>query len=993
MGWSGMAERQFGPYRLVRQIAVGGMAEIHLAKTKGIAGFEKYVALKMIHPNFAEDEQFIQMLVDEAKIAVQLNHGNIAQTFDLGRVGDTFYITMEFVDGADLYKILRRGSEVDIEMPLDVCAFVGKEVASALDHAHRKKDHAGKSLGIVHRDVSPQNVLISYAGEVKLVDFGIAKATMKARQTAAGVIKGKYYYMSPEQAWGDPIDFRSDIFSAGIVLYEMLTGQMLYLEEDLHKLLDMARKAEIAPPSTLRRGIPPQLERIVMHALAKMPGERYQSASDFATDLERFLHAYSPVFTATKLAGLMKKILGDPDRPQEAEYQVEVRDGKISTLNPDELIHDKEEIRDENSVIFRVADLQPKQPAPPPQKPTGSPAGRVTRQSELDEVAPPRPPPKGPNRTPGQIPKIAKPTPPVGAPQAQAQRTQPTPPRAQPVAAPPRASTPQPVPRAQNPRPPSKPPRQMHDETRQVVPPARSTWSEQDHEDTLSGHDDDLDNIGERTMISAAPGMAPGGGGGFMMDGGGEDGIDATMITGAPQRPDTDEQTSDDDLGGQTLLGVSANDSDDAADDDDAPTHTPSDEDGPTLQRDPFPAKVKPRTQGKRGPAPPALAAKIHAPAVSELRKPRASRRTPAGGVPQGNVLQQMIGAQSNEPMPAPVPSRANRNEDSNASTLPQQPSPVAGLALGSAQQHGSPMPMHAPPMQQPQPYNPQQQNPYGTDASGMPIGVSTPPPGTPMQMVPGVPPHLQPYAMQQQYQQQYPGYPPPQYQQPYPPQPNNVSPGALYQFQPAGAPPPQQMSLTGQMRLFEADEIPSQYKVAGSKWLKLVIAGVIAISVAAGGTYIVLRQLREAPPTVGTVHIESAPAGAEVYWDGSKLDKKTPLTVDGVPVGSRHEIRVQMTGHTTYTESVLVPKKGGEVPVMAMMKVISGKIRVITHPDGAEIRIDGEIRGRAPTTLNDIDLTSAKQIELRLKEYQPYIQPLTWPANGEIDLDIKLLK
>src|SRR6185312_10004705 len=259
-----VAERQFGPYRLVRQIAVGGMAEIHLAKTKGIAGFEKYVALKMIHPNFAEDDQFIQMLVDEAKIAVQLNHGNIAQTFDLGRVGDTYYITMEYVDGADLYKLLRRSSEMDLETPLDVCAFVGKEIASALDHAHRKKDHTGKPLGIVHRDVSPQNVLISFSGEVKLVDFGIAKATMKARQTAVGVIKGKYYYMSPEQAWGDPIDARSDIFSAGIVLYEMMTGQMLYLEEDLHRLLDVVRKAAIAPPSSQRMGVPRELEGVVM---------------------------------------------------------------------------------------------------------------------------------------------------------------------------------------------------------------------------------------------------------------------------------------------------------------------------------------------------------------------------------------------------------------------------------------------------------------------------------------------------------------------------------------------------------------------------------------------------------------------------------------------------------------------------------------------------------------------------------------------------------
>ncbi|MBA3819310.1 MAG: serine/threonine protein kinase, partial [Deltaproteobacteria bacterium] len=354
----------------MRQIAVGGMAEIHLAKTRGIAGFEKYVALKMIHPNFAEDEQFIQMLVDEAKIAVQLTHGNIAQTFDLGRVGDTYYITMEYVDGADLYKILRRSSEQDMDMPLDVCAFIGKEVASALDHAHRKRDNFGKNLGIVHRDVSPQNVLVSYAGEVKLVDFGIAKATMKARQTAVGVIKGKYYYMSPEQASGEQIDHRSDIFSAGIVLYELITGQMLYLEEDLQKLLDMARQADIAPPSTLRKGVPPQLERIVMHALARNAADRYQNAGDFANDLERFLHAYSPVFTAGKIAALIRRVLGDPMTvPAVAEQDypsVEIHDGANATftLSSADLLKERAELRDENSVIFRVDELQP--PAPQP---------------------------------------------------------------------------------------------------------------------------------------------------------------------------------------------------------------------------------------------------------------------------------------------------------------------------------------------------------------------------------------------------------------------------------------------------------------------------------------------------------------------------------------------------------------------------------------------------------------------------------------------------
>ncbi len=284
-------DRQFGPYRLVHQIATGGMAEIHLAKTKGVGGFEKYVALKMIHPNYSSDEHFIQMLIDEAKISVQLQHVNIAHIFDLGRVEDTYYIAMEYVDGCDLFRILRRASEKDVVMPIEIAAYVAKEVAAGLDYAHRKRDTQGRSMGIVHRDISPQNILLSTAGEVKIVDFGIAKATMRARQTAAGVIKGKYYYMSPEQAWGDAVDARSDIFSAGILLYEMLTGQMLYLEEDMTKLLDIVRKANIPPPSTKRKEVPRELDRIVMRALAKKADLRWQSAHDFGGALERLLES------------------------------------------------------------------------------------------------------------------------------------------------------------------------------------------------------------------------------------------------------------------------------------------------------------------------------------------------------------------------------------------------------------------------------------------------------------------------------------------------------------------------------------------------------------------------------------------------------------------------------------------------------------------------------------------------------------------------------
>jgi serine/threonine protein kinase len=889
-----VAERQFGPYRLVRQIAVGGMAEIHLAKTKGIAGFEKYVALKMIHPNFAEDEQFIQMLVDEAKIAVQLTHGNIAQTFDLGRVGETYYITMEFVDGADLYKILRRASEQDLEMPLDVCAFIGKEVASALDHAHRKKDHVGKPLGIVHRDVSPQNVLISYAGEIKLVDFGIAKATMKARQTAVGVIKGKYYYMSPEQAWGDPIDYRSDIFSAGIVLYEMITGQMLYLEEDLHKLLDMARKADIAPPSRLRRGVPPQLEKIVMHALQKAPGDRYQNAGDFATDLERFLHAYSPVFTAGKISGLIKQVIGDPMQIPTNDPgfpSIEIRDGINSThtIDDSELAHaeDKDDLRTENSVIFRVDELKPDAPRakPVPVQPS--------RKGEL-----PLPANKIPSVKPASKPPVDKVRP--------------------------------------------QKPRHAHEETRQLVSAAPPTTddsglldpgtgrklsvSQWDSIDT-DGSGEDLENIGERTMISAPSGM------GFMMDVAGEDGVDATMITGAPT-PDHD--TSDDE----------------------DPSDAIEDEEGPTLSRDMAQITAKPaaRVSKNKVQPPPALAAKINAPAVSALRQPKASRRTPGQGVPASNVLQQIVGAQASEPMPVPRP----------ATQPPQQfPQPP---------QFPSATPGGQPAMG------------YTADASGLPLGVPTPPGMTPLAN-PNIPAHLQPYMHAQgapPYQQQMPQQGYPQYQQ--------MSPGSLYQM---GYPPPQPMTLTGQMRLYEVDEIPSQYKLGAAKkrWFSYVIASIIAVSVAAIATFLIIRMTREsAEPTSGSIIVESLPAGADVLYDNTKVGV-TPITIDEVPMSARHSIKVVLPRHAIYEETIDIPKATGQVKVMALLKQITGKLVVDSKPDKADILVNGEPKGQTPKTIVDLDMASAKSVEIRLKGYQPHIQELKWPQDGKIVIDVNLKK
>lgn len=978
------------------------MAEIHLAKTKGIAGFEKFVALKMIHPNFAEDEQFIQMLVDEAKIAVQLTHGNIAQTFDLGRVGDTYYITMEYVDGADLYKILRRGSEQDLEMPLDVCAFIGKEIASALDHAHRKRDHTGRPLGIVHRDVSPQNVLVSYSGEVKLVDFGIAKATMKARQTAVGVIKGKYYYMSPEQAWGEVIDFRSDIFSAGIVLYEMMTGQMLYLEEDLHKLLDMARKADIAPPSTLRKGIPPQLEKIVMHALAKNAGDRYQSAGDLASDLERFLHAYAPVFTASKISGMIRHVLGDPQpvvSPQEYP-SIEIHEGVNATfsLDTNDLVHDGKELHDENSVIFRVADLkkpeEPTRPAGRPQPQAASPAkpavgakpgpkapGNVTRAHAPTEPRPalipgqPQQPPPGNAGAPlGKIPSIAKPAPV---------------PAARPAA-----------------------PRRANEETRQLesAPPGPndemsglltpsgqkvnpSVWNAAVTHDSI---EEDLDGVGERTMITAPAGR---GGGGFMMDG--DEGVEATMVTEAP-RPEPDTDTTH-----------QAAESDGALEDEDDAALNSDDDEGPTLARD-F-TTDRPRVAARRQAPPAALAANIHAPAVSELRRPRASKRTPQQGVPsQGgppNVLQQIVHKEASEPMPVPRAQPPTSPPPTLQPPAPPQvpapPGPQGAYAMGPSQggeqgpygQAGYPQPYpgypqaasYPQPQAQPQPgyphpgYPPQaqpyEQQPY----PGYPPQQGYPPQGYPPQ---GYPP--QGYPPQGYPPQGYPpqGYPP---QQPAQPPVGQVTPGALYQFQPATQP----MSLTGQLRLFEVDELPSQYNLGAARRRRFtyLVAGLIAISVAAGVTFMIIRFTRETAPTVGRVHIESVPAGAEITYDGTRLTDKTPYTIENVPVGSRHEVKVELPRYKAYSDTVDIPKTGGEVPVMALLKPVTGKLKINSQPGGAEIWINGTNRGRTPTTLNDIDMEASKKLELRLKDYEPIIWDLTWPKTGEIDIDARFKK
>ncbi|HVQ53983.1 MAG TPA: protein kinase, partial [Thermoanaerobaculia bacterium] len=285
----------FGQYEILERIASGGMAELYKAKRTGVEGFQKIVAIKKILPHLADDEEFVTMFADEAKLAAQLNHPNIIHIYDLGKIqAGGYFIAMEYVDGRDLRAIQQGGGDMGVPLPVPLAVYVASKVAAALDYAHRRRDAEGHELNIVHRDVSPQNILISYEGDIKLCDFGIAKAASKASKTQSGALKGKIQYMSPEQAWGKPIDRRSDLFSLGVVLHELLTGERLFRGDTDINILEKVRVAEVAPPSRANPEVPHNLDAVVLKALAREPDDRYANASDLLRDLDSVLYSYTP---------------------------------------------------------------------------------------------------------------------------------------------------------------------------------------------------------------------------------------------------------------------------------------------------------------------------------------------------------------------------------------------------------------------------------------------------------------------------------------------------------------------------------------------------------------------------------------------------------------------------------------------------------------------------------------------------------------------------
>ncbi|MFT3710306.1 MAG: serine/threonine-protein kinase [Archangium sp.] len=296
----------FGKYLLLERLNVGGMAEVFVAKAFGVEGFERILAIKKILPTMAEDEEFITMFIDEARISVQLNHANVVHIHELGKHDDAYYIAMEYVSGKDLRALLERFRRRKEIMPTAMAVFCATKICEGLDYAHRKKDARGQELHIIHRDVSPQNILISYEGEVKIIDFGIAKAANRSQKTQAGILKGKFGYMSPEQVRGLPINRRSDVFAVGVILYEMLTGEKLFVGESDFSTLEKVRNAEVPTPRQFNPNIPAGLEKVVMKSLAREAEDRYQWSSDLQEDLMRFLLAGDAIYSAKHLSAFMK---------------------------------------------------------------------------------------------------------------------------------------------------------------------------------------------------------------------------------------------------------------------------------------------------------------------------------------------------------------------------------------------------------------------------------------------------------------------------------------------------------------------------------------------------------------------------------------------------------------------------------------------------------------------------------------------------------------
>jgi len=292
-------------YRFIDRLAVGGMAEVFVAIAQGSAGFEKPVVVKRLLPQYSSNTRFRQMFLDEARLMSGLQHGNIVQILDVGTLDELPFLALEYVDGRDLRSVLQRAEDTQTAIPYGLMVYVSAEVCRALDYAHRKRDEHGAPLGIVHRDINPANIFVSHEGVVKLGDFGLAKATGRLEQSEVGMVKGKISYLSPEQAHGQPIDHRSDVFSLGTTLYEATCGRRPFMGADEAAIIMGIREGKYPLPSRVMPGYPEALEEVVVRALERDPDKRFATAGEMRRALQRYLHELPQTMDERKLTELL----------------------------------------------------------------------------------------------------------------------------------------------------------------------------------------------------------------------------------------------------------------------------------------------------------------------------------------------------------------------------------------------------------------------------------------------------------------------------------------------------------------------------------------------------------------------------------------------------------------------------------------------------------------------------------------------------------------
>ncbi|PRQ01142.1 serine/threonine protein kinase [Enhygromyxa salina] len=309
-------------YKPLYRLAAGGMAEVWVAQSVSVAGFKKKVAIKRILPGLLKDDRFVRMFLDEARLSLHFNHANVVTVFDLGKSDETYFIVMEYVEGTTLKQVLEHLQERGKKVPLPLVIWILNETLKGLQYAHDLNDpDTGEPLHVVHRDISPPNLLISWNGEVKLTDFGLAKATSQLESTDAGVVKGKFSYLSPEAAHGQPVDGRTDVFAVGILAYEMLTMRRLFLGDTDYQTVEAVRAAEIPSIRAQNPDVSPELERIILKSLTRDVNDRYRNAADFADALLGYLFENRLKVSARDLSTLM----GDLRERKEAEDKVKAK--------------------------------------------------------------------------------------------------------------------------------------------------------------------------------------------------------------------------------------------------------------------------------------------------------------------------------------------------------------------------------------------------------------------------------------------------------------------------------------------------------------------------------------------------------------------------------------------------------------------------------------------------------------------------------------------